>query len=140
MIESHVIQINFVGFSFFVYYKFNLKKQRNGRQNTTFYFTSYTTKGTIFYRSIFYQPCIVAQRLSIEVLVYTRRVKIRFPLRRKKHFYFLALVTRLSAVLSSTTQHALSRKLGETWGMECPNTKLPLPTLRCAPAQHKTRK
>ena len=80
----------------------------------------------------FIMPCIVAQRLSIEVLVYTRRVKIRFPLRTKKHFHFLALVTRLSAVLSSTTQHALSRKLGETWGMECTNTKLPLPTLRCA--------
>ena len=48
------------------------------------------------------------------------------------YFHFFALVSRLSAVLSSVTQHAMPPEFGRKWGTECLNTKFPLPTLLCA--------
>ena len=48
------------------------------------------------------------------------------------YFHFFALVSRLSAALSSATPHAMPPEFGRKWGMECLNTKFPLPTLLCA--------
>ena len=48
------------------------------------------------------------------------------------YFRFFALVSRLSAALSSATQHAMPPEFGRKWGTECLNTRFPLPTLRCA--------
>ena len=36
------------------------------------------------------------------------------------------------AALSSATEHAMPQEFGGEWGMECLNTKFPLPTLLCA--------
>ena len=47
------------------------------------------------------------------------------------YFHFFALVSRQSAALSSATQHAMP-DFGGKWGMECLNTRFPLPTLLCA--------
>ena len=38
------------------------------------------------------------------------------------YFSFLALVSRLSAVLSSATQHAMSPEFSKKWGSDCLNT------------------
>ena len=48
------------------------------------------------------------------------------------YFHFFALVARLSAALSSATQHAIPPELGRKWGTECLYTRFPLPTLLCA--------
>ena len=48
------------------------------------------------------------------------------------YFHFFALVSRLSAALSSATQHTMSPEFGRKWGTECLNTRFPLPTLLCA--------
>ena len=45
------------------------------------------------------------------------------------YFHFFALVSRLSAALSSATQHAMPPEFGRKWGTECLNTRSPLPTL-----------
>ena len=47
------------------------------------------------------------------------------------YFHFFALVSRLSAALSSATQHAMPPEFGREWGTECLNTRFPLPTLLC---------
>ena len=36
------------------------------------------------------------------------------------------------AALSSATQHAMLPEYDRKWGMECLNTRFPLPTLLCA--------
>ena len=41
------------------------------------------------------------------------------------YFDFFALVSRLSAALSSATQHAMPPELGRTWETECLNTRFP---------------
>ena len=63
---------------------------------------------------------------------------VRSPLEEIKYllafiiyFNFFALVSRQSATLSSATQHAMRPELGGNWGMECLNTRFPLPTLLC---------
>ena len=56
------------------------------------------------------------------------------------YFHFFALVSRQSAALISATQHAMPPELGENWGIECPNTKFPLPTLLCAGYSVKLKK
>ena len=48
------------------------------------------------------------------------------------YFHFFALVSKLSAALSSATQHAMPPEIGRMWGTECLNTRFPLPTLLCA--------
>ena len=48
------------------------------------------------------------------------------------YFRFFALVYRQSVALSSATQHAISADFSGKWGMECLNTRFPLPTLLCA--------
>ena len=48
------------------------------------------------------------------------------------YFHFFALVSRHSAALSSTSQHAMPPEFGGKWGTECLNTRFPLPTLLCA--------
>ena len=48
------------------------------------------------------------------------------------YFHSFALVLRLSAALSSATQHAMPPEFGRKWGTECLNTSFPLPTLLCA--------
>ena len=48
------------------------------------------------------------------------------------YFHFFALVSRLSAALSSATQHAMPSEFGRKWRTECVNTRFPLPTLLCA--------
>ena len=48
------------------------------------------------------------------------------------YFHFFALVSRLSAALSSATQHPMPPEFGRKWGTECVNTRFPLPTLLCA--------
>ena len=40
-------------------------------------------------------------------------------------------MSRLSAALSSATQHAMPPESGRLWGTECLNTRFPLPTLLC---------
>ena len=45
------------------------------------------------------------------------------------YFHFFALMSRLSAALSSATQHALPPEVGRKRGTECLNTR---PTLLCA--------
>ena len=45
------------------------------------------------------------------------------------YFHFFALVSRLSAVLSSATQHAMPPELGTKWGTECLNIRFPPLTL-----------
>ena len=50
-------------------------------------------------------------------------------------FYYNILVLYyifLYAALSSATEHAMPQEFGGEWGMECLNTKFPLPTLLCA--------
>ena len=47
------------------------------------------------------------------------------------YFHFFALVSRLSAALSSATQHAMPPEFGRKWGTEWLNTRFPLPTLLC---------
>ena len=42
------------------------------------------------------------------------------------------LIPYISAALSSAPQHAMPPEFGRKWGMECLNTKFPLPTLLCA--------
>ena len=53
---------------------------------------------------------------------------IRSPLEEVKYF---ALVSRRSAALSSSTQHAMPPEFSGKWGTECINTRFPLPTLLC---------
>ena len=48
------------------------------------------------------------------------------------YFHVFALVSRLSAMLSSATQHAMPPEFGRKWGTECLNRRFPLPTLLCA--------
>ena len=48
------------------------------------------------------------------------------------YFHFFALVSMLSAALSSATHHAMPPEFGRKWGTECLNTRFPLPTLLCA--------
>ena len=50
------------------------------------------------------------------------------------YFHFFALVSRKSAALSSTTQHAMPPEFefGRKWGTKCLNSRFPLPTLQCA--------
>ena len=48
------------------------------------------------------------------------------------YFHFFALVSRLSAAMSSETQHAMPPEFGTKWGTECLNTRFHLPTLLCA--------
>ena len=63
---------------------------------------------------------------------------VRSPLEEMKYllkviFPFFALVSRLSAALSSATQHAtMPPEFSRKWGTECLNTTFPLPTLLCA--------
>ena len=47
------------------------------------------------------------------------------------YFYLFALVSRQRAELSSDAQHATLPNFGEKWGVECLNTRFPLPTLLC---------
>ena len=42
------------------------------------------------------------------------------------------MVSRQSAALSSTTEHAMPPELDGKCGTECLNTRFPLPTLLCA--------
>ena len=48
------------------------------------------------------------------------------------YFHFFALVSRLSAALSSATQHAMPPEIFKKWGTTGLNTRFPLPTLMCA--------
>ena len=48
------------------------------------------------------------------------------------YFHFFALVSWQSAALSSATQHTMLPEFGGKWGMECFNTRFPLPILLCA--------
>ena len=48
------------------------------------------------------------------------------------YFHFFALVSKLSAALSSATQHAMPPEFSRKWGTECLNTRFPLATLLCA--------
>ena len=48
------------------------------------------------------------------------------------YLHFFALMSRLSAALSSATQHAMPPEFGRKWGTECLKTRFPLPTLLCA--------
>ena len=48
------------------------------------------------------------------------------------YFHFCALVSRLSAALSSATQHAMPPEFVRKWGTECLITRFPLLTLLCA--------
>ena len=41
-------------------------------------------------------------------------------------------MSRLSAALSSATQHAMPPEFGRKWGTKCLNTRFPLRTLLCA--------
>ena len=59
---------------------------------------------------------------------HSRRWNIYFNL----YFHFFALVSRLSAALSSATQHAMPPESGRKWATECLNTRFPLPILLCA--------
>ena len=45
------------------------------------------------------------------------------------YFHFFGLVSRLSAALSSATQHSMPPEFGRKRGTECLNTGFPLPTL-----------
>ena len=56
----------------------------------------------------------------------------RWNINLNLYFHFFTLVSRLSAALSSATQHAMSLELGRKWGTEWVNTRFPLPTLLCA--------
>ena len=56
------------------------------------------------------------------------------------YFHFFALVSRLSAALSSATQHAMPPEFGRKWGTQCHNTKFPLPTLLHAGYSVKLKK
>ena len=58
---------------------------------------------------------------------------VRSPLEEMKYLlkFIFALVPRLSAALSSATQHAMPPEFGRKWGTECLNTRFPLPTLLC---------
>ena len=47
-------------------------------------------------------------------------------------FHFFALVSRLSAAVSSASQYAMPPEFGKKRGTECLNTRFPLPTLLCA--------
>ena len=40
-------------------------------------------------------------------------------------------MSKLSAALSSATQHAMPPEFGRKWGTECLNITFPLPTLLC---------
>ena len=42
------------------------------------------------------------------------------------------MVSRLSAALSSASQHAMPPEFGGKWETKCPNTTFLLPTLLCA--------
>ena len=48
------------------------------------------------------------------------------------YFHFFALVSRLSAALSSATQHAMPPEFSKKGGTKCLNTRFPLPTRLCA--------
>ena len=48
------------------------------------------------------------------------------------YFVFFGLVLRLSAALSSATQHAMPPEFGRKWGKVCLIARFPLPTLLCA--------
>ena len=48
------------------------------------------------------------------------------------YFHLFALVSRLSAALSSATQHAMPPEFGGKWGTKCLNTRFPLHILLCA--------
>ena len=87
---------------------------------------------SIFFPKVRVRP-VMAQRH--EVLI--RLVVGSMPLEEMKYllkfiFPFFALVSRLSAALSSGTQHAIPPEFGRKWGTECLNTRFPLPTLLCA--------
>ena len=74
----------------------------------------------------------VAQRVTVKPTgyrfdPYSRRWNIYLKL----YFHFFALVPRLSAVLSSATQHAMPPEFSRKWGTKCLKTKFPLPTLQC---------
>ena len=56
---------------------------------------------------------------------HSRRLNIYLNL----YFHFFPLVSRLSAALSSATQHAMPPEFGRKWRTECLNIKFPLPTL-----------
>ena len=47
-------------------------------------------------------------------------------------FAFLRSDSRLSAALSSTTQHTMPSEFGRKWETECFNARFPLPTLQFA--------
>ena len=47
---------------------------------------------------------------------------------------------RCIAALSSAIQHAMPTEIGGKWGMECFNTRSPLPTLLCAGYSVKLKK
>ena len=62
---------------------------------------------------------------------------VRSPLEEMKYllkfyFHFFALVSRLSAALSSASQYAMPPEFGRKWGTHCLNTRFSLPTLLCA--------
>ena len=48
------------------------------------------------------------------------------------YFHFFALVSRLSAVLSSATQHSMPPEFGRKWGTACLTTRFPLLIRLCA--------
>ena len=56
------------------------------------------------------------------------------------YFHFFALVSRLSAALSSAPQHAMPPEFGRKWGTECLNTRFPLPILLSAGYSVKLKK
>ena len=78
---------------------------------------------------------IVAAQGKTGVTV-SRRFWVRSPLEKRNiylnlYFYFVALVSRQSAAMSSATQHAKHPELSGKWRTECLNTRFPLPALLC---------
>ena len=64
-------------------------------------------------------------------VVVTRRLWVRSPLVGVNYYLLMFLFLRSgikgkSAVLSSATQHVMSRKFDVKWGTECLNTRFPL--------------
>ena len=57
------------------------------------------------------------------------------------YFFIYSLRCREeNAALSSATQYAIPAEIGGKWGMECLNTRFPLPTMLCAGYSMKLKK
>ena len=57
-----------------------------------------------------------------------------------KFIFPLLRFTLQRAALISAAQHAMPPESGEKWGMECLNSRFPLPTLLCAGYSVKLKK